>query len=45
MMLSLRSSRYIIAYMNRVYNISIRSELTNLSIDTFVFKMSKLRAV
>ena len=28
-----------------MYNISIRSQLTTLSIDIFAFKMTKLRAV
>ena len=44
-MLSLRSSKYILANMNYVYNISIKTQLTNLSIDMIVFKLIKLRAV
>ena len=35
----------ILANMNYVYNIYIKSHLRDLSIDIFVFKMSKLRAV
>ena len=45
MVLSLRSSKYILAIMNNVYNILIKSDLTILSIDISVFKMGKLRAV
>ena len=44
-MLSLRSSKYISANLNYVYYISIKNQLTNLSIDIYVFKMSKLSAV
>ena len=42
MMLSLRSSKYILANMNCKLDISIESQLTNLFIDIFVFKMTKL---
>ena len=44
-MLSLRSSKYVLANMNYVYNISTKSQLTNLFIDMIVFKLTKLRAV
>ena len=46
-MLSLRSSKYVLANMNYVYSISIKTQLTNLStcIDIIVFKLTKLRAV
>ena len=44
-MLSLRSSKYILANMNREYDISLESQLTNLFIDIFVFEMTKLIAV
>ena len=40
MMLSLGSSKYILANMNCVYDISMESQLTNLCIDIFVFKMT-----
>ena len=39
------SSKYILANMNCVYDISMESQLTNLFIDIFVFKMTKLRDV
>ena len=39
-MLSFRSSKYILVNINYVYNISIKSHLTDLPIDIFVFKMS-----
>ena len=45
MVLSLRSSKYILASMNYVYDISMKSNLTSLSIDISLFKMSKMRAV
>ena len=41
-MLSLRSSKYILANMYCEYDISMESHFTNLFID-FVFKMTKLR--
>ena len=44
-MLSLKSSKYILANMNCKYDISMESQLTNLFIDTFVFKITKLSAV
>ena len=44
-MLSLRSSNYILANMNCKFDISMESQLTNLFIDIFVFKMTKLSAV
>ena len=44
-MLSLRSSKYILANMNYIYDISIKRQLTNLSIDMIDFKLTKLRAV
>ena len=44
-MLSLRSSNYILANMNYIYDISIKRQLTNLSIDMIDFKLTKLRAV
>ena len=36
-MLSLRSSKYVLANMKYVCNISLKSQLTNLSIDIIVF--------
>ena len=44
-MLSLRSSKYILANMNCEYDISMESQLTNLFIYTFVLKMTKVSAV
>ena len=44
-MLSLRSSKYILANISYVYRLSIESQLTNLSIDISAFKKTKLRAV
>ena len=44
-MLSLRSSKYVLANMNYVCNIPIQSQLINLSIDVIVFKLVELRAV
>ena len=41
----LRSSKYILADMNCNYDLSMESHLTNLFIDIFVFKMTKLSAV
>ena len=42
---ALRGSVYILANMNYVYDISMESQLTNLSIDIVVFKLIKLRDV
>ena len=44
-MLSLRSFKYVLTNMNYVCNISIKSQLANLSIDMIVFKLTKLKAV
>ena len=42
----LRRSKYVLANMNYVCNISLKRQLTNLSIDMIVFfKLTKLRAV
>ena len=43
-MLYLRSSKYILENMSCKYDISMESQLTNLFIDIFVFKMTKLSA-
>ena len=45
MVLSLRSSIYILAIMNHLINITMKSNLTSLSIDISLFEMSKMRAV
>ena len=44
-MLSLRSSKCVLANMNYVSNISIQSQLINLSINVIVFKLAELRAM
>ena len=44
-MLSLRSSEYILANMNDVYDISMESQIKKLFLDIFVFKKTKLGAV
>ena len=43
--LPLRSPKYILANMNYVYDMSIKRQLANLSIDTLVSKMSKVKPV
>ena len=45
MMLSIKSSNYLIPYMNSPYKKSIQSQLLQLSIDIFVFLMAKLSAL
>ena len=44
-MLSVRSPKYNLVNINSVYGILIKNQLTQLSIDIFLFEMAKLRAV